>query len=239
MMAKQALEKNCPHVIVCEGIDAKNYLIWLLQALIANDTAFERFQVIDAGGIDDLPRYVAAMPKLPSFSFIKTLTVMRDAEANAADSERSVRDLLRRHRFAVPSSACTPCCPCGDEEDVITGYALFPFFDKEAEDGALEDLCLETLAGKDAEGRLRIADGAISQVGEKFGKLKWPHKSRLHTYLSLTDEFVTLKLGESAKAGAFDFQAPKLEPLKIFLRSMVDIADGGLNGQNATVLQRM
>ena len=162
--------------------------------------------------------------------FLKQLlTLMRDAEADAASSEQSVRSLLRKHRFAVPESACCPCRPCGEERNVITGYALFPRFDKEAEEGTLEDLCLGTLAGEEAEIRLCIVDAAISQVRKKFGKLKWPHKSRLHTYLSLTDEFVTLKLGESAKAGAFDFQAPALEPLKTFLWSMAD----GLHGQDA------
>jgi hypothetical protein len=241
MMAKQALKEDCPHVIVCEGRDAENYLIWLLQALIVNDKAFDLFQVIDAGGIGDLSRYVAVIPELPNFSLIKTLTVMRDAETNAIDSERSVRNLLKKHRFAVPSSACTPCrpCPCDDERRVITGYALFPRFGKEAEDGTLEDLCLETLAKEDAEGRLRIVDGAISQVGEKFRELKCTHKNRLHTYLSLTNEFVTKKLGESARAGAFDFQAPALEPLKNFLRSMMDIADGGLSDQNAAGPRKM
>jgi hypothetical protein len=195
--------------------------------------------VIDGGGIGDLSRHVKMMLDLPNFSLIKTLTVIRDAETNAADSERSVQNLLKRHRFAVPSAACTPRRPCGDERKVITGYALFPRFDKEAEDGTLEDLCLETLAKEDAEGRLRIVDDAISQVGEKFGKLSRRHKNRLHTYLSLTDEFVTQKLGESAKTGAFDFQATALEPLKNFLRSMMDIADGGLSGQNAAGPRKM
>jgi hypothetical protein len=157
---------------------------------------------------------------------------MRDAEADAASSEQSVRSLLKKHRFAVPKSACCPCRPCEGERKVITGYALFPRFDKEAKEakeGTLENLCLGTLAGEEAESRLCIVDAAISQMEKKFGELKWPHKSRLHTYLSLTDEFVTLKLGESARAGAFDFQVPALEPLKTFLRSMAD----GLHGQDA------
>jgi hypothetical protein len=72
-MARLTLRKDCPHVIVCEGRDAENYLIWLLQALIARDNTFERFQVIDAGGIDELPLYVAAMPTLPNFSVVETL----------------------------------------------------------------------------------------------------------------------------------------------------------------------
>ncbi|MDR0380279.1 MAG: hypothetical protein LBI62_10145 [Candidatus Accumulibacter sp.] len=230
-MARQTIRPDRPHAIVCEGRDAENYLIWMLRALIVDDDVFDLFQVIDAGGIDDLSKYIAAMPKLSNFSAIRTLTIVRDAETNAVGSDQSARSLLKRCRFAAPASACSPCHPCGDERNVITGYALFPCFDREVENGAIEDLCLKTLTEKNAEEKLCIVDDAISRVERTSGKLKWINKSRLHTYLSLSDKFVTLKLGESARAGAYDFHASALEPFKNFLRSMVDAAEHGLNGR--------
>jgi hypothetical protein len=45
--------------------------------------------------------------------------------------------------------------------------------------------------------------------------------------LSLTNDFVTLKLGEAARAKAYSFDAPELEPLKKFLQAMLDTASLG------------
>jgi hypothetical protein len=71
---------------------------------------------------------------------------------------------------------------------------------------------------------LGIVDCAMSHVTEEFGKLRWPHKNRLHTYLSLTDSFVTCKLGEAAGNNAYNFDALELEPLKKLLQAMLDTA---------------
>jgi hypothetical protein len=45
-----------------------------------------------------------------------------------------------------------------------------------------------------------------------------PHleKNRLHAFQSLTDDYVSKKLGESADAVAFDFNNPILAPLGEF-----------------------
>ncbi|MDR1162907.1 MAG: hypothetical protein LBM17_03595 [Candidatus Accumulibacter sp.] len=214
----------CPNVIVCEGLDAKNYLIWLLEALKSEDARFDHFHVFNAGGVGELPRFVKALPNLPNYSIVNTLTIGRDAEGDAKGAGESVKRLLRNTNFASPDAPCKPCRPKGSENSVITGYALFPSFESDTVDGTLEDLCLETLAGKNAPEILDVADRALARVEEKFGKFKRRHKNRLHTYLSLTDEFVTGKLGESAKWGAYDSGHPKLNPLKEFLCSMADAA---------------
>ncbi|MDR1070204.1 MAG: hypothetical protein LBL37_05430 [Gracilibacteraceae bacterium] len=48
----------------------------------------------------------------------------------------------------------------------------------------------------------------------ELGAFSREHKNKLYTYLSLTDEYVGLKIGESARAEAFDFAANNLSPLK-------------------------
>lgn len=49
------------------------------------------------------------------------------------------------------------------------------------------------------------------------------HKNLLHTYFSATDKFVDKKIGEAAKAGAFNWRSPELAELKNFLSKLVGI----------------
>ena len=56
---------------------------------------------------------------------------------------------------------------------------------------------------------------------EGYKKLKYLHKKFLHSYLQAKDKFVTMKLGEAARAGAFDFKSEELNSLVGFVGEMV------------------
>ena len=62
------IEIKSPHLIVCEGLDAKNYMIYFLRCLIEANEQFEKFQAIDAGGNDEFPVFFKTLSKLPNFS---------------------------------------------------------------------------------------------------------------------------------------------------------------------------
>ncbi|GHV29527.1 hypothetical protein FACS1894167_08970 [Synergistales bacterium] len=211
-----------PHLIVCEGLDAKKYLIYFLQHLIKDDPRYDNFQVMDGKGITDLPLFLKTLPDLPNFNIVKTLTIIRDSETDSANADKSVRQMLKKCKFTAPDSPCAVAAPSVGNHPVAVGYALFPELNKIEGKGTLEDLCLETLAGEKSEELLKIVHCAIKSVNEQFGALERPHKNELHTYLSLTDKFVGLKLGESANTGAFDFSAREVEPLKNLLCSMLE-----------------
>ncbi len=221
-MRKTALPNKIthPNIIVCEGIDAKNFMMYFLQALIASDAKYETFEVVDGGGNDDLALFMKSLPRLSGFSETKTITLIRDAETNAADAAKSVQSVFRNAGFAAPDSPCTPCIPKSGPMRQITGYALFPGISETSGKGALEDLCLKILAEERRAGYLHIVENALAATERQFGKLKRPHKNTLNAYLSLTDKYVTMKLGESAKAGAFNFNAVELRPLIQFLEAM-------------------
>ena len=212
-----------PHLIICEGRDAQNYLIFFLKPLIKDDKRYEDFQVLDAGGNDDLPQFIKTLSILSGFSMVKSVTVVRDSERNSRGASESIQTLLKNNGFAAPSKPCEVVYPSGTKHDVKVGYALFPKFNSDNANGTLEDLCLSTLnPTEDKEGKLlKAADNAVKQVGE----LQRPHKNRLHTYLSLTDKFVGLKIGESAKANAFDFSAAQVNPLKILLSQILGLIE--------------
>ena len=65
-------------------------------------------------------------------------------------------------------------------------------------------------------------DTFMKLLGDKH-KREFPHefKTKLHTYFSITDKFVGLKIGEAAKAGVFDWNSTRLDFLKSFLLSAI------------------
>jgi hypothetical protein len=87
--------------------------------------------------------------------------------------------------------------------------------------GTLEDLCLDILSEQGASPLLENIDSFIELLKKQRAR-KFPHlhRSRLHCYLSITDDYVAMKIGEAAQAGAFDFHHEKLKPLTAFLREM-------------------
>jgi hypothetical protein len=51
-------------------------------------------------------------------------------------------------------------------------------------------------------------------------EIKRPHKTKLHTYLSGKNDFVGLKIGEAAKAGAWNWEHLKLKPFRDIITAM-------------------
>ena len=66
-----------------------------------------------------------------------------------------------------------------------------------------------------------IVDSFLGTIESDFGSFTHKHKTQLYTYFSVSNKFTGLKIGESAKAGAFDWDHPKLDPLKDFVRCML------------------
>ena len=215
------IEIKMPHLIVCEGIDAKKYMMYFLEHLIAVNKQFDIFQAIDAGGNEDLPAFFKTLPGLPKFSIVKSITITRDSEKNSKSASQTVQSFLQKGGFPVPDAPGKAANPAGKEHNVKVGYFLFPKNDSADTAGTLEDLCLNTLASPDKDEILGIVDCAIESVKKQTGELKRPHKNKLHTYLSLTDDFVGLKLGEAAKANAFDFSSKETKAIEKLLSDML------------------
>ena len=75
----------------------------------------------------------------------------------------------------------------------------------------LEDLCLSLLEPTDRETMLEEIDAFLGHLQGGYQR-SFPHlhKARLHTYFSITDRFVGMKIGEAAAAMAFDWKDPRL-----------------------------
>jgi len=80
--------------------------------------------------------------------------------------------------------------------------------------GTLEDLYIENLTEGDAKAVVGDIQSFLDNLKAKGRKFTWFHKAMLHTYFSVTDEFVSKKIGQATEAGAFNFECKEMSMLK-------------------------
>lgn len=101
------------------------------------------------------------------------------------------------------------------------GFLLFPSCSNELCNGTLEDLCIEILKESEADGITTMVDEFLDTIENKRqAALRHRHKSKLHTYFSVTDKYVGQKIGEAARSGAFDWDNERLKPMIAFIREL-------------------
>ena len=203
-----------PYLLLCEGRDAENFLINYLEseALTQDQRFSNEIQVLDFGGNDDLDRFLMNLKNMERFDQVTSIAIIRDAEKDFAKACSDVTRSLRKSGIISPDSYGTWV---NDDTGVNVGYLLFPLNN---EAGTLEDLCLNILSESNIESILSSIDTFLTTMESSYGRsYHRKHKNRLHTYLSSSDEYVSMQLGLASKAGAFNWDSVYLEPLKRFL----------------------
>lgn len=206
------------YLILCEGIDEWKFLVRFLNSSALEDNSFfsADIEVFNFGGNEELSAYLTALKLIEGFSDVVSLLVIRDAESNAHAAEQQIQRAFRANGLEVPDRQGQ-----WTEGTPRTCFWLFPALGTEDRPGTLEDLCLTILDDAAAETPLEEIDTFVKHLEQDRGQtFSHPHKTRLHTYFSVNNEFVSLKLGEAADAGAFKWSHPNLEPLKDCLSKM-------------------
>lgn len=198
-----------PALLLCEGVDEKYFLQWYItHYLIKLDSNFNKIQIVDFGGIKELKTKLKIISGQENFDKIKRIAVIRDAETNWEAALDSVRD-------SIISS--------GIDFDLFSSYSVYLLPGKDDDNwtnGTLEDLCVQLL---DNDKCLEISRNYLNSIAENRGcEFKRRHKNLLHAYLSGTDEFVGMKIGEAARANAFNWRSAQLDDLKEFLYKLIE-----------------
>ena len=203
-----------PFLLLCEGRDAEGFLInYLNSNELAQDPRFSNeIQVLDFGGNDNLSNFLMNLKNIDKFDQVKSLAIIRDAERDYAKACQEVHSSLNKCGFE--SSEC-----CGawvhDPSGLKVGFMLFPLNNSA---GTLEDLCLRILSENNNKNILSTIESFLDVMESSYGRsYRRKHKNKLHTYLSSSDEYVTMPLGTASSAGAFDWDSDELESLKCFL----------------------
>lgn len=212
----QILKSN---LILCEGRDEQEFLIQYLNSVALADTpGFSNdIQVIDFGGNSELAKKLEILKNMADFDKLTSLLVIRDAETSAESACQEIQRALRENGFPIPQEPCR-----WKGESLKVGFVLFPSCDNTLQDGTLEDLCLSILSEQSA-------DATLEEIGLFLARLENRHqkvfsrifKAKLHTYFSVHNDYVSLKIGEAAAAGAFDWDNIALKPLKSFIQEIL------------------
>lgn len=206
-------------LILCEGRDEQEFLIqYLNSAALSDEPGFSNdIQVIDFGGNSELTRKLAVLKNMEGFDKVTSLLVIRDAETDAAAACLEIQYALGKNHLPVPQKP-----HCWEGETLKVGFVLFPVFHDPIQEGTLEDLCLSILADASAENTLKEIDLFLKRL-ECHRKVPFSRifKAKLHTYFSVHQDYVSLKIGEAAAAGAFDWDHAALTSLKNFLQEVL------------------
>lgn len=205
-------------LLLAEGADACNFLIWAYQAWGASD-----IQVLDFGGVQnqDLPLYLRQLQMLAGFDEVRTLVIARDAERHAGGAVTSLIAQLTNAGLPAPPTPFT-----FTETPLRVAYMLFPGYaasgsskdqKDQLENGTLEDLCLKTIAGDRVMPCVERFLQEVQATGEPMPR---PHKSSLYTFLAGKHALTGLKLGEAARVGAWPWDHPAFDPYRDTVRAM-------------------
>lgn len=212
----QILKSN---LILCEGRDEQEFLIqYLNSATLADTPGFSNdIQVIDFGGNSELAKKLEILKNMANFDKLTSLLVIRDAETSAESACREIQRALRENGFPIPQA------PHRWEGELLkVGFVLFPTCDNTLQDGTLEDLCLSILSEQSADDTLEEIGLFLTRLENRRQRtLSRIFKAKLHTYFSVHSDYVSLKIGEAATAGAFDWNNIALKPLKSFIEEIL------------------
>jgi hypothetical protein len=209
-MKPQKIEKD--KVILTEGMDVKMFCIWACEAYHL------KAQVFDFGGIRDLTTYLEAFCLSVGFNNVKSLVVVRDAETNSATAIKSIQKSFRS--ASLPEPAHPYEFQPGNPK---TAFAILPGTTIEGnplqyENGTLEDLCLSIAL--DPLHTISCVDDFLTMANHIGCKLSHPHKSKLNAYLSIQNDYVGMKIGEAAKANAWNWEHTNMNKLKYLFSEM-------------------
>ena len=210
---------KCPNIILCEGMDAWSFLVNYLDFLVKKDTIFDTIQVIDFGGIKDLKRQFRQLTKMPGFSVVKSILILRDAEKDSQGAKESIRSTLLNSGFKAPEG---PGQVVDGKNGPSIAYMLFPSCNEIGEEnGTLEDLCLKIISESNSDEIREEVDKYLSVMKGKYS-MEYPriHKNILHLMISSYDKYVDAKAGEAGQRGMYDWDSIHLRKLRDLMYRM-------------------
>lgn len=205
-----------PFLILCEGKDIENFVICFLESdALAYDSRFSNdIQAFDFGGIKDLEVFIGNLTKMEGFEFVRRILVLRDAETDVDQAIKMVQKAFRKNGLAVPDQPHEWKNRL-DSSAIMTAFTLLPACNPNPVPGALENLCWDILKDQYAQDMRKDVLGFIDDIKKNYGTISThEHKSRLHTYFSVNEKYISLKIGEAALAGAFAWNHEKLDSFR-------------------------
>ena len=201
-----AVEKNRigkARLLLVEGATDVGLFLGLCQR-----EGISNIQIIPYDGKNNFRNVIGVLMVQSGFEAVKHLGIVRDADTDARAALRSVRDSLTHTGLPLPGQSVTP-----GEGTLRTFIQIMP---PNRSDGCLETLLWRTIP----EPTARCIEDYIECIqipspGSRHAK------AGVYAYIAAQMK-PELRLGESARAGYWDFDHPAFEPLKEFIRSLAE-----------------
>lgn len=190
--------------LLVEGRDSEGFFKALSLHL-----GLTKLQIQDFGGVTDLRNFLRALVRVPDFSRVRSIGIVRDAENSSEGAFASVQGSLKRVGLPVPRAAGQRV---GDFPAVAA--MILPGGNRT---GMLETLLNDTLLGDDVQACI---DDFFRCVEEHHGEpMHRPHKARAHAYLA-TKRDPNVSVGDAALRSYWNLDHQALEPLRAFIREI-------------------
>ncbi len=193
------------YLLLGEGKDEEYFF-----ASLVNYLNMPNIQVLGIAGKTQLGANLQALRKAPDFNRVRCLAVTRDADQDPQGAFQSVCDALEQAELPRPSNQMQPTgsAPC----------VLVLILPRPGQAGALEDLCLESLAESPATECVEeyiecLKDNACLECNSES-------KASVHTFLA-SRRNPEWRLGEAACGGCWDFDHEAFAQLRDFLAALV------------------
>lgn len=195
-----------PNVVLVEGPDETR----AIPALMVNRAIGDYIQVLPYNGKTNLRGFLKTFTRVPGFSLLKGLGIIRDADTDARAAFQSVQGALRDVGLPVPD---TPLA--AKDGPPRTAVLILP---GGMQPGMLEDSILSAVA----------ADPAIPCVNAFFTclesqRIQMPSplsKAKLQVFLASRPD-PRKRLGEAAEAGYFPLDHAAFDPIVDLLAALV------------------
>jgi hypothetical protein len=207
-----------PNIILCEGDDTTLFIIWYLGYLQKRDACFESIQAFSFGENDELTLFLSDDIRVkPGFDKVSSMIIIRDSESSFDRAVQSVKSALGNSGFPVPAKPNT----IAQDDKIKVAFSLLPSLSNNKRNGTLEDLYIENLVEVGVEKVLDDIYVFLDDLKINGREFTWLHKTKLHTYFSVTDNYMSKKIGQATEAGAFNYECAEMNSFRKLLKEII------------------
>ena len=211
MIASKAVPQTI--IILCERIDIAAFVDVYIKYLRTQGMGIPKVRIVNLQELENLPQYLENLEQFAEPVNIAKVLVFADASKKRLEKQYFITTALQRSFL----------------QSLEYNFYLFPRKSEKGNwtPGFLEDLLLPTLSQESSEecefyNLHSVTHEFLFSVQNCRGKgNRFVNTSRnfLYSYLSGTEKFVGLRLGEAAAKGAFDLGYEGFKDLKEFIKN--------------------
>ena len=202
---EEAIQIGKPTQLLVEGRDQQNFFETFIGHLRC-----QGIQVQDFGGVDELGRCLPNLVKLPGFSNVASLGIVRDAERNAAAAFRSVQSALRKAGLSVPGALDQP-----SSGSPAVRVHILP---GDSAAGMLETLLCRSFENEPVKGCIDDFFACVDGLPNSRPVVR-RDKARAHAYLATMPE-PHVSVGVAAQKRYWDLDHRVFAGIRAFLQSL-------------------